>query len=120
MGAVFPVATELAYAKRLIGAGWEGFASARGERETRTLPGVSWTPAAIGAAVGVLSARAFGNRRSASTVALGAVIGSMVGCGAAVAWKSRGLVLPAALGALREVNAIRDARWLETNPIDYA
>jgi hypothetical protein len=119
MEAVFPLASDIAYVGQLIGAGWQGATRVRtrpdGPREAGLL-----TPVAIGAALGALSVRAFGRRKSASTVAIGGMIGTIVGCGAAVAWASRGLVVPAARGAVRCMNAVRDARWLESHPITYA
>ncbi len=119
MDAAFPGALDIAYVGQLIGAGWHGAAGVRPRRDTSLEPGL-WTPAAVGAALGALSVRAFRKRRSVSTVALGVVIGTIVGFGAAVAWASRGLVVPAARGAVRGVNAVRDARWLESHPINYA
>ncbi len=117
MDAAFPLASDIVYVGHLIGAGWQGAAGVRPQRLSES--GL-WTPAAVGAALGALSVRAFGKRQTAFTVALGGVVGTIVGCGAAVAWASRGLVVPAARGAVRGMNAVRDARWLECHPINYA
>lgn len=119
----FPVASEIAYLKKLVGAGWGGVAKARQERTEplfKPVEMVLLTPAAIGAALGALAARWIAKRKSASTVAMAGLIGGVVAGGAAVAWASRGLFGPAARGAVRGVNAVRDERWLKTNPIDYA
>jgi hypothetical protein len=35
-------------------------------------------------------------------------------------WQSRHFTRSAAQGAMKQVNAVRDARWLEKNPIAYA
>jgi hypothetical protein len=112
------------YLKGLVAAGFDGIVSARHEITDRVYtppsPTVLLTPTAMGAAVGALSARLLGKRKSGATLALGGLVGSIVGCGAALAWASRGLVRPAARRAARQVNAVRDAHWLQTNPIDYA
>ena len=111
----------ISYWKGLVAAGVDGIASARREQTVRPSGrSALWTPAAMGAAAGALSARLLGKRKSASGIAVGGLLGSLVGWGAAVAWTSRGLMAPAARGAARRVNALRDAHWLEANPINYA
>jgi hypothetical protein len=114
--------SDMAYLGGLVGAGLDGIASARLERNSPAFarPPLVFAPTALGAAVGALGTRLLGKRKSSSNVVMGGLVGSMVGCGAAVAWASRGSVLPAFRGAIREVSAVRDARWLEINPIDYA
>jgi hypothetical protein len=37
-----------------------------------------------------------------------------------LAWASRGYTGSAARGAIKKINVVRDARWLEKNPINYA
>lgn len=109
------VPSVLAYWRDLVGAGWAGLFSARQEFRA-----VSWLPVVFGAGLGVLGTRVSGRRRSASDLAAGGLVGSFVGGGAAVAWASRGMIRPAARVAAQRVNAVRDAHWLETHPIDYA
>jgi hypothetical protein len=116
--------SEMTYLKALVAAGLGGIASPQNRANSRVytppFDTVLWTPAAMGAAIGACSARWLGKRKSASGVAMGGLVGSMVGCGAALAWASRRLIGPAARSAAQRVNAVRDARWLEANPIDYA
>jgi hypothetical protein len=113
----------VAYLKQLIGAGFEGISSTRNELGgrvlTHPLKAVVWTPAAIGATVGALGARLSGNRK-ASTIAMGGLVGGIVGSGAALAWASRGFAGLAARRSIRLVSAVRDTHWLEIHPIDYA
>jgi hypothetical protein len=78
-----------------------------------------WAPTAAGAAIGVLSV-CFSTRRSGASVAVGGLIGSALGFGGGVAWASRGFTRDVARRAIRNVNVVRDARWLEKNPIAYA
>ena len=116
--------SDFAYLKQLVQAGLDGIDSARNERDGRVftppLQTVVWTPAAIGATIGMLSTHLIGKRKSASRVAMGGLAGSVLGFGAALAWASRGCIGPAARTAVRRIDAIRDARWLESHPIDYA
>ena len=124
METVHSLESNLAYLKQLVGAGLDGIDSARHELDggvfTSPLQAVVWTPTAIGATIGILSTRLIGNRKSASSVAMGGLAGSVLGFGAGLVWTSRRLIGPAARTAIRRVNAARDAHWLETHPIDYA
>jgi hypothetical protein len=87
---------------------------------TPVLTGAVWTPTAIGAAIGVLSANLSKRHRSGYRVALRGLVGSALGFGAGVAWTSRDFTGAVARGTIQKVNSVRDARWLEKNPIDYA
>lgn len=124
METVHSLKSNLTYLKHLFGAGLEGVGSARREIDGRVftspLRPVVWTHAAIGAMIGVLSTRVIWNRKSASRIATGGLVGSVLGLCAGLAWASRGLIGPATRTTVRSVNAARDARWLETHPINYA
>jgi hypothetical protein len=124
METVRSLESDLAYLKQLVGAGLNGIGSARHELDgnmfTSPLQAVVWTPTAIGATIGMLGTRLIANRKSLSSVAIGGLVGSVLGVGAALAWSSRRFTGLAARKAVRHVNAARDAHWLETNPIDYA
>jgi hypothetical protein len=61
-----------------------------------------------------------GKDKRASGMAIGGLVGTMCGVGAALAWASRDFTGPAARKAFRRINTARDAHWLELNPIDYA
>ncbi len=114
---------DLAYLKSLIGAGLTGISAARHELGGGVfkppLTAAVWKPVAIGATVGALGTRLSGNRKTGS-IAVGGLVGSVVGFGAIVAWTSRRFTGRAARTALRLVNDTRDAHWLEAHPIDYA
>ena len=113
---------DLTYLKQLIGAGLDGIESARRDQAGGIIasrPGM-WMPAAIGTTLGVLTTSLAGKRKSASRTAWGGLVGGALGIGAGFVWASRGLVGHAARTATRRVNATRDARWLETHPINYA
>ncbi|MBZ5586070.1 MAG: hypothetical protein LAQ30_28545 [Acidobacteriia bacterium] len=123
MGTVHALESDFVYLRDLFAAGLDGLASARHELDGRVFAAAKpavWTTTVIGAAVGMLSTRAAGGRRSASNLAMGGLLGSIVGCGAGVAWTSRRFTWTAAHHAVGLVNRVRDARWLEKHPIDYA
>ncbi len=75
----------------------------------------------MGASLGLL-ASCFGHRRMSRRTAavVGLLLGGMIGFGANVAVANRQLTEETVRGALKNVNAIRDAHWLAHNPIDYA
>ena len=118
--------SDLAYARNLVDAGLQGAASVRkvAVPQTPPFPGRSsrtaWLSAAIGAAIGIGSAWLAPERKSRYGVLMGGVVGGSLGYGGAVAWGSRDRTAAIASGAIRKVNAVRDARWLEKNPIAYA
>ncbi len=114
------VTNDMAYVKKLIGAGWEGIASARQQTHGAAVKAAVWTPAAVGAALGVFGAHFIAKRRKPRILAIGGVVGSAIGFGAAAGWSSRGFLGAAGRDAMRRVNAARDAHWLALNPIDYA
>jgi hypothetical protein len=121
---VYPLESNFAYLRQLVGAGLEGIASAQRETSggvfTPALNRVIWGPAAIGAAAGVLSSGLIGNRKSGLRLVMGGLLGTALGSGAALGWASRRFVGPAARRAAHHVNAARDTHWLATHPIDYA
>ena len=120
--AIQSLGSDLRYARKMAAAGWTGIASARQEHNRNLLtPAGSavWIPAALGAGIGILSGLG-ARRRSASWVALGGFVGSILGFGAGVAWQSRHFTGSAARNAARHIGAVLDERWLERNPINYA
>jgi hypothetical protein len=115
--------SELTYIGHLIEAGWRGALSIRGESGGR--PSSSdvarglLVPAAIGAALGALTAAFRKDRGPSPSPAATAFLGGAVGLGAGVAWASRGSAGAATHAAMRRINAVRDSRWLESHPIAY-
>jgi len=105
---------DLTYVRDMIGAGWKGAVAAR--PSVRAQAGILVAPAVLGAGIGALSAYLRKDRRTMSRSASAGLIGAVVGFSAAAAWVSRG----SARAALRNVNTVRDAHWLEKNPIAYA
>jgi len=124
MNSLRTLTSDVSYFVRLIQAGWDGVTSAPKPADNSSLtpalkPAV-WAATAIGAAIGAWSASRQRSRRSGYSVAMSGLIGSVCGFGCGMAWASRGTTGTAARSAIREINIVRDLRWLEKNPIDYA
>lgn len=80
----------------------------------------SWPATTVGAAVGASMASLSKRRRSGYGVAAAGLIGGALGLGCSLAWASRDFTGALARGAVDKITIVRDARWLEKNPIDYA
>lgn len=109
LGAVLGAGAETAQDEELKAAAALG-------RAARTALG----PAMVGAAVGLLASR--NNRKSSGNAgaALSGLVGGAIGFCAGIAWESRDVTGKFARQAISNVNVVRDARWLEKNPITYA
>jgi hypothetical protein len=105
---------ETSYFRQLIEAGWSGVVSAHQKSLGNEPSRVLFVPAAVGAAVGALS-ESFRGRKSGSSVAKAAILGSAVGLSVGAAWSSR----DSATAAIRKINAARDLHWLEKHPVAY-
>lgn len=119
--------SEVEYGRKILNSGLEG---ARSGREA-FLDGRPLTPffsesvrkalapAAIGACLGILTGS--GNRgRSAARALVFGLLGSAVGFGAGMIWASRPLTASVLSSAVRKISRVRDERWLQRHPIDYA
>ena len=123
------IKSNVGYGRSLVGSAWEGARAA----EKAALGGTpitsflahslpeAWGPAIAGAYVGALGA-ALGQRRSKANypVLIGAaLLGAAVGLTTGVAWGTRRLAGDMARGARKNIDAVRDAHWLEKNPVPY-
>jgi hypothetical protein len=77
-------------------------------------------PAALGACIGVLGSCPGNRDKSVGRALAYGLLGGVIGLGAGVVWKSRGLTASVTSSALRNVGRVRDTHWLTKNPIDYA
>ncbi len=118
MSVTTAMSSDMRYVLNLVQAGVDGVISAR-KLPTVTVNPV-WGPMALGAVVGASAACLVRRRKSGYDVAVGGVVGSVVGMGCALAWASRGVMAVLARGAIGRINTVRDAHWLAANPIDYA
>lgn len=118
----------LHYGRKLLDSGLQGARS--GERAflhgARLTPylnrsaRIALAPAALGACLGLIGSHPGSRHRSAVRAFAFGVLGCVVGFGAGVAWRSRGLAASVASGAMRNIGKVRDERWLDRHPIDYA
>ena len=118
--------SDVRYASHLVGAGLSAAASVRkGTAEQALMPTLgravrsAWVPALVGVAVGALSVCLRRDRKCGNAV-LGGLIGGALGFSGGFACGSRDLSGTIARDAVQKVNAVRDAHWLEKNPIAYA
>lgn len=120
MKAAQPINSGVYYILGLIHAGMDGAAAAR--KASLVPPDLILSilaGSAAGAAVGAGST-ILTSRRSRYDLATKSLIGGAVGLSCGLAWASRSLTRSMARGAMRSINLVREARWLERNPIDYA
>lgn len=83
------------------------------------------TPAVLGACLGVLGAclgrtRSGGKRKPAGRTLAYGLLGGAIGLGAGLTWRTQGLAANIARRGLENTRPVRDARWLQRNPINYA
>lgn len=76
--------------------------------------------AAMGASIGVLALYSRSQRRSARSAVAYGLLGGLIGFAANMALSTRQVTEETVQGAMRGVRTVRDAHWLEKNPIDYA
>jgi hypothetical protein len=116
--------SEVTYVRDLIEAGFDGAASAwkhnPGPVFKPVCPAGLWIPAALGAGVGVLGACLNKERRSGQRMAAYVLAGTAIGLSAGLVWLSRAATRGMVAGARRNVDTVRDTRWLNKHPIAYA
>ena len=117
------------YGRNLLDSGLDG---ARSTRET-TLAGEPMATmltrsarkarrlTTIGACIGVLGAYLPSRRKPICSATLGwTLVGAALGFSAGMAWETRRLTGAMARGAMKNMDTVRDAHWLQRNPITYA
>ncbi len=122
------VRSNLSYGRKLVRSGLEGAAQGRHS----FLEGGPLTPflndaarrackqATIGACIGLLSSY-LGRRHKPTNRALAyGAVGGIIGFGAGLTWRTHGLATSIGQGAAKKLNNVRDERWLEKHPINYA
>jgi hypothetical protein len=123
------IKSNIDYGRSLLASGWEG-AHTTGKSTLEGVPAASvlvdsvrtsCTPALIGAYIGALGA-ALGNRRRRAygVITVSTTLGAVIGFTTGMAWGTRRLTGEMVQGARKKIDAVRDAHWLERNPIDYA
>jgi hypothetical protein len=115
--------SDIRYAGRLAEAGWDGAVSGWQCGGGRVFPpawiNVVWAPVTVGAAIGVLGAALKRKRRTPQGLAWSGLVGGAMGFGGGIMWAARDIANAAARGSLRGLGTVRDAHWIEKNPVAY-
>lgn len=120
--------SNIAYGRKLVNSGIDGVRSGQdafsGETPLARFLSKSarnaMKPAAVAAAIGLLGSCLGQRHRSASKALAFGMLGFAAGFVAAATWETRHLTASVASGALKNIARVRDERWFEQNPIDYA
>jgi len=118
--------SEVVYARDIVKAGFDAASSAGKIPPGGNAPSLArvsqgaLAPAALGAAVAVLGVYLGRKGRLGNAAVLGGLVGCVLGFTGGVAWGTRARTGAAARNALHNVQAVRDAHWLEKNPVAYA
>ena len=119
--------SEVIYARDIVKAGLDAATSAG-----KTIPGqepppnlarasqCAILPALLGAAIGALSVYLGRKGRFGSGAVVGGVVGGFVGFTGGIAWNTRDRTGLCVRNAAHNVQAVRDAHWLEKHPVAYA
>ena len=122
------VASIVGYGRELVASGLQGASKGR----TTFLHGGPISPfladlnkkalklATLGACIGVLGGYLGRKHQPAVRAVAYGALGGAVGFAAGFAWSSHNFAESVARGALTNVAATRDQRWLKLHPIDYA
>ncbi len=118
------VAEKIDYTGKLMRAGLNGLVHANGTHPAREMVPIleestrhSLMAAAIGAGIGFISCSLLPRR--SRTIPTVLACGAVAFC-ADFTWMNRRIGSEMAKGAVHEMEKVRDAHWLELNPIDYA
>jgi len=120
--------SEVAYGRRVLDSGVEGFRAGRdtflhGNPLNASLNESvrkSLTPAALGALLGILGSAPASHHKSIARTLLFGLVGSAIGFGTGVVWQNRHLAGNAARGAVKNIHKVRDEHWVEKHPVAYA
>jgi hypothetical protein len=115
--------SEVIYARDMIKAGLDAASSAGKDQAQPTLARasrVALVPAVLGMAVGALGVYLGRRDRNTTSAILGGLVGGALGFTGGVAWGTRERTRSAMHNAAHNVQQVRDAHWLEKNPVAYA
>ena len=127
MGILPSLKSEAVYARDIVKAGLDAATSA-----VKTLPAdthradlarigqSSLAPAVLGAAIGILTVYLGRRGRAGTTAILGGLVGGALGFTGGVAWGTRQHTKLCYRAATTNIQSVRDAHWLEKNPVAYA
>jgi hypothetical protein len=121
------VKSEIAYSRKLLEAGWDAAVAVRDGAPNQTLApellGAARSaclPAAIGAALGVLTLRLARQGKSRRSALVGGLVGAAIGFGGGFGFSLREVTALIAQGTAKNLEVVRDAHWIEKHPVNYA
>lgn len=119
--------TTVEYGRKLVNAGVTGLRNGHKDFDVERANALlvrsaeeSLQMAVAGACLGLVPAYVLARRSRATNALVFGLLGSALGFVAGFSWKTRDLSTSLAHGALREMGRVKDERWLEHHPIDYA
>jgi len=120
--------SEVEYGRKVLDSGLEGARSGRKtflDGKPSTLfsgeaVGHALRCASFGACAGMLTSFSGSKRRSAGRGLGFALLGGALGLASGLIWQSRRLTTSVVAGAVKGMSKVRDERWLERHPINYA
>ena len=77
-------------------------------------------PSVAAASLGVVAGYWVSRRRPAHNAVAFGLLGAVIGFAGGMAWSTRHVTGGIARGALKKMDAARDAHWLTKHPVDYA
>ena len=120
MGILPTLKSEVAYARDIVKAGID---AVPGKEAATTLAHAGQSalaPAAFGVAIGVIIVYLGRKGRLGNAAVVGGLVGGALGFTGGVAWGTRQRTKVYYHAAAQNVQAVRDAHWLEKNPVAYA
>ncbi len=115
--------SEIGYYRKLLDAGLDAAIVVRDGSIAPELTNAArnaWAPALVGAAIGFVGLRLVRKNKSGRDALVAGLLGAAVGFGGGVGLGLRGVTGKMLSGAAKNLGNVRDARWLEKNPITYA
>jgi len=80
----------------------------------------SLVPGVAAASLGVVAGYWASKRKPAHSAVAFGLLGAVIGFAAGMAWSTRRVTGGIARGAIKKMDATRDAHWLTKHPVDYA
>jgi hypothetical protein len=112
--------SEVRYARDIVKAGLHAVPADEAATSLVRATQSALAPAALGVAIGVLSVYLGRKGRFGNAAVVGGLLGGALGFTGGVAWGTRQSTRIYYQNAAQNVQAVRDAHWLEKNPIAYA
>jgi hypothetical protein len=80
----------------------------------------SLAPSVTAASLGLLTGYLAGKRGSTHNAVVFGLLGAVIGFAGGMVWGTRCMTGEMARGAIKKMDATRDAHWLAKHPVDYA